>query len=46
MGICDVGFDVKGGVAVVTGAACGIGGEGARQGAATGCDLALADRNA
>jgi len=41
-----VGFEVKGGVAVITGAASGIGAELARQLAAKGCDLALADRNA
>ncbi|MGE5565493.1 MAG: SDR family NAD(P)-dependent oxidoreductase [Parcubacteria group bacterium] len=41
-----MGFDVKGGVAVVTGAASGIGAELARQLATKGCSLALADRNA
>lgn len=41
-----MGFEVKGGVAVITGAASGIGAELARQLAAKGCDLALADRNA
>ena len=39
-------FNVKGKVAVVTGAASGIGAELARQLAAKGCNLALADRNA
>lgn len=39
-------FDVKGGVAVVTGAASGMGAELALQLAGKGCALALADRNA